>query len=88
LGQGQAEPELEVETRYEHELQDNPRAEQGNDTPSNPHDVAEISRVGLEGSSTPNLPVGSEASKGDSAGKPKARAFWRKAKISKFFKSK
>jgi hypothetical protein len=87
-GQGQAEPELEGETRYEHELQDNPRAEQGNDTPSNPHDVAEISRVGLEGSSTPNLPVGSEASKGDSAGKPKARAFWRKAKISKFFKSK
>jgi hypothetical protein len=87
-GQVQAGPELEGETRYEHELQDNPRAEQGNDTPSNSHDVAEISRVALDGSSTPNLPVGSEASKGNSAGKPKARTFWRKAKISKLFKSK
>ncbi len=90
IGQIQAAPEREEEKGNEHELKDNPPADQGTDIPSNLFEVGEISKFGLEVSSTPSSPgLGDcEALKENPAGKTKSRSIWRKVKISKIFESR
>ena len=94
LGQVQPGLEIEGETQYEHqhehEIMDIPRAKQRNDTPCPPHNVGDVSSAGLGEPSTSISPglVDNEASTGHLTGKPKSGSLWRKAKISKLFKSK
>jgi hypothetical protein len=75
VGQVQAEPELRE--RNAMSISFKKIREQSRETipPSHPQDVINISRVVLEGSSTPALHVNNEVSKDSSASKPKVRVF-------------